>query len=155
MKLTIFNIEINFLHHLQPSSAMKPYPQPFFQTVCTAVIFMISLATVSGQAWTVLGSCKVNGNRDYDEITVTASRGDFKAVKLAVENEGIEFNRVVVHYGNGTSDRLDIRKFIPAGGETRVLDLAGGDRVVRKVSFYYEGNPMTFKKGKVVLYGRR
>lgn len=102
-----------------------------------------------------LGSCKVNGHVDHDEIVVTASRGDFKAIKLFVENEGIQFDRVMVHYGNGTSDRMDIRKFIPAGGETRVLDLAGSDRVVRKVTFYYESNGMTYKKGKVVLYGRR
>lgn len=134
---------------------MKNYHHSLLQTVCTAAFLLVSMTMVSGQAWTVLGSSKVNGNRDYDEIGVTASRGDFKAIKLFVENEGIEFNRVVVHYGNGTSDRMDIRKFIPAGGETRVLDLAGGDRVVRKVSFYYEGNPMTYKKGKVVLYGRR
>lgn len=123
--------------------------------VSLAVFMFLSTSMTYGQAWTVLGSCKVNGHSDHDEIVVTASRGDFKAVKLFVENEGIQFDRVVVHYGNGTSDRLDIRKFIPAGGETRVLDLAGSDRVVRKVTFYYESNAMTSKKGKVVLYGRR
>lgn len=110
---------------------------------------------IPAQAWTVLGSAKVHGSADYDEIWVTASRGDFTAIKLVVENEGIDFDRVVVHFANGGKDEMIIRNFIPAGGETRVLDLKGGDRVIRKVVFYYKSNALTRKKGKVILYGRR
>jgi hypothetical protein len=117
-------------------------------------VVCLSLAAFTYSSWTLLGSCKVNGRADYDEIVVTGSRGDFKAIKLFVENEGIDFDRVVVHYGNGATDKIDIKNFIPAGGETRVIDLAGGDRVIRKVVFYYKSNPATSKKGKVLLYGR-
>lgn len=115
----------------------------------------ISSAHLTAQTWTLLGSAKVHGGSDYDEIFVTAARGDFTAIKLIVENEGIDFDRVVVHFANGGQDELHIRSFIPAGGETRVLDLKGGDRVIRKVVFFYKSNPVTKKKGKVVLYGRR
>lgn len=133
-------------------NTMKP---SFFQSLVIAGVICISLTSLSGQQWVHLGTAKVNGRADYDEIPVTGSRGDFKAIKLFVQQEGIEFDRVVVHYGNGNTDRMDIRKFIPAGSETRVLDLAGGDRVIRKVVFYYKSNPMTSRKGKVLLYGRR
>ncbi len=122
--------------------------------VATCMV-VFSFTTLSSQAWTLLGSSKVHGHRDYDEISVTASRGDFKAIKLFVENEGIDFDRVMVHYRNGTSERMVLKNFIPAGGETRVMDLAGGDRVIRKVTFYYKSNAMTSTKGKVMLYGRR
>ena len=123
------------------------------QAAILAMIFF-SITAVSAQ-WTLLGSCKVHGHRDYDEIVVTGSRGDYRAIKLFVQNEGIDFDRVAVHYGNGGVDKLEIKNFIPAGGETRVLDLAGGDRVIRKVVFYYKSNAMTSKKGKVLLYGKR
>ena len=118
-------------------------------------LFLLSAHSLTAQAWVNLGSCKVHGSRDYDEIIVTGSRGDFKAIKLFVENEGIDFDRVAVHYVNGQVDRVEIKNFIPAGGETRVIDLAGGDRVIKKVVFYYKSNPGTLRKGKVVLFGRR
>jgi hypothetical protein len=127
----------------------------FTRLLFTTCVVVMSFTTLSGQAWTLLGSSKVHGHKDYDEISVTASRGDFKAIKLFVENEGINFDRVVVHYKNGNSERMVINNFIPAGGETRVMDLAGGDRVIHKVTFYYKSNAMTSTKGKVVLYGRR
>ena len=114
-----------------------------------------SVTNVSAQSWTELGSAKVNGHTDHDEIWVTNSRGDFKAIKLFVHNEGIDFDRVVVHFGNGGQDVMQIKNFIPAGGETRVMDLEGGDRVIKKVDFFYQSNAMTSKKAKVVLYGKR
>jgi hypothetical protein len=116
-------------------------------------IGMIQVSTA--QAWVHLGSSKVHGHNDYDEIWVTAARGDFSAIKLFVENEGIQFERVVVHFANGGQEAMELRDFIPAGGETRVMDLPGRDRIIRRVVFHYKSNAMTKKKGKVVLYGRR
>jgi len=121
-------------------------------------IFMLAgmFTSLSAQAWTLLGSAKVHGGGvDHDEILVTAMRGDFSAIKLFVEHEGIEFERVVVHFANGDQSEMIIRDFIPAGGETRILDLPGRDRIIREVDFYYKSNPMTKRKGKVMLYGRR
>jgi hypothetical protein len=123
------------------------------QTAMLAMLFF-SVTAMAGQ-WTLLGSSKVHGHRDYDEIIVTGSRGDYRAIKLFVQNEGIDFDRVVVHYGNGAVDKIEIKNFIPAGGETRVIDLAGGDRVIQKVVFYYKSNAMSSRKGKVLLYGKR
>jgi len=115
--------------------------------------YMTSLSAQNG--WKILGSAKVNGHADHDEIWVTGMEGDFKAVKIMVENEGIEFNRVVLHFANGNKQELNIRRFIPAGGETKVLDLNGDDRVIKKVDFFYESNAKSKTKAKVVLYGKR
>ncbi|HZV70351.1 MAG TPA: hypothetical protein VFG10_12435 [Saprospiraceae bacterium] len=122
-----------------------------------SMVLLGSVATsISAQGWTFLGSAKVHGvGVDHDEILVTGMQGDFSAIKLFVENEGIEFERVVVHFGNGGQQELIIRDFIPAGGETRVLDLTGHDRVIRTVDFYYKSNRVTKRKAKVKLFGRR
>lgn len=119
-----------------------------------SILFFGCAHVVSGQ-WTNLGSAKVHGHADYDEIVVTALEGDFSAIKLFVENEGIQFERVVVHFGNGGKEEMILRDFIPAGGESRVLDLPGRDRIIRKVTFYYKSKAATKRKGKVVLFGRR
>lgn len=126
------------------------------------IVFVISLLLLSGlsssvgaQSWAFLGSAKVQSGVDHDAIWVTGAKGDFTAIKLMVENEGIEFDRVVVHFANGGKEEMTMRNFIPAGGETRVMDLPGSDRFIRKVDFYYKSNPATKRKGKVSLYGRR
>ena len=120
------------------------------------ILWMANTTTISAQNyWKVLGSAKVHGHADHDEIWVTGMEGDFKAVKLMVENEGIEFNRVVLHFANGTKQELNIRRFLPAVGETKVLDLNGDDRVIKKVDFYYESKASSKTKAKVVLYGKR
>lgn len=129
--------------------------QSTFYNMAIFLVILSSFTTSSAQAWIELGSAKVHGHTDHDEIWVTNSRGDFKAIKLFVKNEGIDFDRVVVHFGNGGQDVMNIKNFIPAGGETRVMDLEGGDRVIKKVTFFYKSNALTSTKAKVVLYGRR
>ena len=120
------------------------------------LLLMTSTSTLIAQnGWNVLGSAKVNGHADHDVIVVTGMSGDYKAVKLFVENEGITFSRVVIHFANGGKQDLNIRRFIPAGGETKVLDLNGDDRVISKVDFFYKSNAQTASKGKVILYGKR
>jgi len=128
------------------------------KNLITSFVVLLTVSgsvTMSAQGWSQLGSAKVHGHNDHDEIWVTGLQGDFSAVKLLVQNEGIQFERVVVHFANGGQEEMIIRDFIPAGGETRVLDLRGRDRVIRKVDFYYKSNAMTKRKGKVVLWGRR
>ncbi len=121
-------------------------------TLCIAFSYS---STLSAQGWTQLGVAKVHSHLDHDEIWVTGLQGDFSKIKLFVQNEGIQFERVVVHFANGGKEEMVVRDFIPAGGETRVLDLPGRDRIIRKVDFYYKSNAMTKKKAKVVLFGRR
>lgn len=119
------------------------------------LMLLTGVSAVAQGGWKELGSAKVNGHADHDVIVVTGMEGDFKAVKLFVENEGIQFNRVVLHFANGGKQDLNIRRFIPAGGETKVLDLNGSDRVITKVDFYYKSNAETMTKAKVILYGKR
>jgi hypothetical protein len=136
---------------------MKNMHMKTISNLCMTFFLIVgAISGIGAQGWTLLGSSKVHGaGVDHDEIIVTAARGDFSAIKLLVQNEGVEFERVVVHFANGTQTEMAIRDFIPAGGETRVLDLPGRDRIIRKVDFFYKSNPATKLKGKVVLYGRR
>lgn len=125
-----------------------------FQSMAIFLLVFCSFSIASAQEWTALGVAKVDGRVDHDEIWVTDAKGNFNAIKLFVKKEGIDFDRVVVHFGNGGHDVMEIKNFIPAGGETRVLDFPGGDRVIKKVEFFYKSNATTKKKAKVVLYGR-
>jgi len=49
-----------------------------------------------------------------------------------------------------------VRRIIPAGGETRVIDLKGGPRVIRRVEFTYEAESRgRGRRATIRLFGRR
>ncbi len=107
-----------------------------------------------GAGWEYLGDAHVDGMQDHDNIKVTASKGEFKSIRLKVEDAAIEFDRVVVHFGNGNTVPIQIRAKIPAGGQSRVIDLPGKERIIESLELWYaRGNPSNPQKPHVVLWG--
>jgi hypothetical protein len=111
---------------------------------------------VAAQGWTLLGSRTVTDRVDHDSIAVSGARGNFTGVKIAVgKMSPIQFYRVVVHYGNGGSQELELRDLIPAGGETRVIDLRGDERIIRNIDIWYEARSIGPRGAVVRVFGRR
>jgi hypothetical protein len=107
-----------------------------------------------GRGWTFLGEAHVDGAADHDRIAVTAARGEYRAIRIRVENAAIQFDRVVVHFGNGTSTPIALRNRIRAGDQTRVIDLPGDRRVIESVEFWYtRGNMRNPERPKLSLFG--
>jgi len=96
----------------------------------------------------------VDGNVDHDRIKVGRDDGRFRALQIRVERAPIEFQRVVVHYGNGADEQLDIRQRINPGRSTRVIDLRGDNRVIESVEIWYARGSWSSSKPKLRLYGR-
>ena len=110
-------------------------------------------AASQGKAWTLLGTRTVADRVDHDVIPVTNDRGTFRQIKIKVERHGVDFRRVVVHFGNGSDQSVDMRGTIRAGGETRAIDLEGTNRVIRSVEFWYDANTRG-RRAVVRLYGK-
>lgn len=103
--------------------------------------------------WVFLGQSQVDGMRDHDRISV-GGRGRYQRVQIRVDRAPIEFHRVIVHYANGRSEAVNIRQRIPAGGQTRAIDLRGNDRDIQSVEFFYaRGNWNNYRTPRVRLYG--
>ncbi len=106
--------------------------------------------------WILLGETTVDGSRDRDRILLGRSEGRFRSIQLRVVGAPVEFQRVIVHYGNGASDELEVRQYIPAGGQTRAIDLRGDDRVINSVEFLYsKARWRSGARPRVLLYGDR
>jgi hypothetical protein len=63
-------------------------------------------------------------------------------------------HKMVVHYGNGEDQEIEIRQDIPKGGESRVIDLSGKRRVIQSVDFWYDTKGLLNDKAIVELWGR-
>ena len=101
-----------------------------------AVALLAYAAPAHAERWSYLGQAHVDGVRDHDNIEIGRAAGRYRALQIRVANGPIEFDRVVVHYGNGQSEVLSVRQKIRAGGSTRAIPLAG-DRMVSSLELWY------------------
>ncbi len=96
----------------------------------------------------------MNGRVDRDRIYMGRGRGRFQNIQIRVDRAPIEFYRVVVHYANGRSEEVDVRQRIPAGGQTRAIDLRGDERAIDSVEFFYARGRWGYgREPRVRLYG--
>ena len=120
------------------------------------LLFAVASYAQPGRDWVMLGQSHVDGAIDHDRIVVTSARGEFRAIRIRVENSAIRFDRVLVHFGDGSTMPIAIRGRIAAGGQTRVLDLPGRRRVIDSVEFWYErGNWRNPRRPRLSLFGLR
>lgn len=122
------------------SADSTPMPQPFNNNFF--------------RPWELLGVKEVNYALDRDDIMVTAMEGSFTAIQIKVKRAPINMHKLVVHYGNGDVEEIELRQNFPAGGESRVIDLPGNKRVIQKVVIWYDTKNLARHKGAVELWGR-
>lgn len=107
----------------------------------------------TGGRWQYLGEANVDGRSDHDKIDVGASKGVFRRIQIAVQNAPVDFDRVVVHYEDGSQFPVALTSVVPAGGVTREMDLPGAARQIRNVEIWYRKGPWTNQKPKIRLMG--
>jgi hypothetical protein len=120
-------------------------------------VFVLALCTslhARRERWEYLGESHVDGTQDHDSIRVGRSAGTYRAIQLRISGGAINFERVIVRYGNGTQEEIGIRSRIPDGGQTRVIDLPGERRIIQSLDLWY-GKDKWSKRPKVSLYGLR
>lgn len=109
--------------------------------------------------WEKLGERSVDLFIDKDVIEC-GHKGSFTAIRFHVTKAPVNFMRVLVKYANGAVDDLNFNQLVPAGANSRYLDLRGNRRVIKQVIVYYKsekrrpGNHPRIKKAKVQVWGR-
>jgi hypothetical protein len=103
--------------------------------------------------WVYLGNAHVDGQHDHDDIKVGGSQGRYHFLQIRVVNAPIQFDHIVVHYGNGEPETLAVRDVIPAGGKSRAIKLQG-DRYVQSFELWYGKADPSSSKPELTLWGR-
>ena len=107
------------------------------------------------RSWELLGTRTVTDRVDHDVIEVTGAKGTFRSLQLRVESRAVQFRSMKLHFGNGATQDVELREVIPAGGESRIIDVEGpGDRVIRSIEFRYDAQSLGGKKAVVKVYGK-
>lgn len=105
-------------------------------------------------SWQLIGERSVTDRVDHDVIKVTRSRGQWSAIKVVVRKHAVQFRGVRVVYANGTTQSIALRTVIPAGGESRVIDLVGDNRTIQRIEMRYDAQSLG-GKAVVTVFGRR
>ena len=87
--------------------------------------------------WHKIAETNVTLNNDKDEVMVIG-KDHFKAIKLVVTDEPVEFTDLDVVYENDQRQDIQVRTLIKPGGETRVIDLDGTNRAIKKIVLKYK-----------------
>lgn len=128
--------------------------------IATAMISLSFTPSRTGQSadqigrWEVLGSKVVNFQADHDEIIVTAYEGTFKRIKFKVLQAPIYVKNFRVIYGNGTSDNFVVNRHFKAGHDSRVIDLTGRNRIIKKININYKTVHVGKGRAKIVVFGK-
>ena len=104
--------------------------------------------------WQKLGSRKVNMKADHDEIAVTAFKGAFTKLKFRVKGAPIHVKNIKVIFGNGESKNVSLNRKFAAGSESRVIDLPGNKRIIKKINMNYKTVPTKKGRAEVVVWGK-
>lgn len=103
--------------------------------------------------WEKLGERMVDGKADRDVIAVTRAEGRFTRVMLVAEHSALEMFDVDVTFGDGEHFSPGTRLVFGENTRSRVIDLPGGERVIRKVEFRY-GNLPGGGRAQIELWAR-
>lgn len=120
----------------------------------TGLLFSIQNINAQQDSWEKLGTKKVNFGLDKDVIPITSAEGVFTKLKVKVTAGSLNMHKMVVVYGNGQRDEIQLKHNFGRGGATSVLDLAGNKRVIKKVIFWYDTKNRSRKRATVHLFGK-
>ena len=101
----------------------------------------------------MIGETTVDFKKETDEVAVIGA-DRFATIKFKVTVAPIELVSAMVYYEEGDPQNISIKMKIKAPGESKTIDLNGGERNIKKIVFVYKTLPnQKDVKAKVEIWG--
>ncbi len=105
--------------------------------------------------WHKIAETIVNFDREKDEILILGA-DRFASIRFKVTDAPVQLIRIEVYYESGDHQNIDVNASISQDAESKVIDLNGGERSLKKVVFYYKTLPNSAdKKAHMELWGMK
>lgn len=128
----------------------------FKQVACGVAVLvgasLLSMSTAQARS-EQLGCRKVGFLVDRDVVPVGRLEGRYKSVRLSVAGNAIFLNDVKVVYANGNVDDYPVKAQVPAGSQTRAIDLKGERRAIKQIELTYRSRPSFKGRATVCVIG--
>jgi hypothetical protein len=106
------------------------------------------------RGWDLLGRRQVNFQADHDVIVVTGARGDFSRLLMVVRDNPVEIFDIKITFGNNETWSPATRLIFGEGTMSRIVDLPGARRVIRRIDFFYKSLRTGSERAEVEVWGR-
>jgi hypothetical protein len=105
--------------------------------------------------WDQIGSRQVSFRSERDVIPA-AGEGRFRAIRLVVSGGDLEMFDIRIVFGDGSTYSPQTRLVFQEGSSSRVIDLPGEARIIRRIEFSYRSIRAT-RDGRAVVtvWGKR
>ncbi|MGB1104668.1 MAG: hypothetical protein ACPG21_13725 [Crocinitomicaceae bacterium] len=104
--------------------------------------------------WERLGEKIVNMRADHDVLMVTHHEGFYTKVRFGIRKAPVHIHNIRIVFGNGNDKNIVINKRIEPGTCTRVIDLPGNKRIIRKIKMNYKTVPGVNGRAVFVAWGK-
>lgn len=111
--------------------------------------------TATLNKWNHIDTKKVNYRIDRDVMYVGADDGRFSKLKLRVTGGDLNMHRMIVHYVNGAPDEIQLRHTFNKRSKSRVIDLKGNKRFIKKIVFIYDTQNNENRKARIAVFGKQ
>lgn len=111
--------------------------------------------TFSQGKWVKLGDRTVNYTVDHSEMVVDGLNANLGAMRVKVKKGAINLHRAVVYYKDNQTYEADILNSIPAGNESKIIELPSPVKTVTKLVFTYDTKNRATQKVEVEVWGRQ
>jgi hypothetical protein len=128
------------------------------KTTLIVALLLLSLGPAflaAGAEFVLLGEKEVNFLVDRDDLVVGLKDGMFRRLRFEVEKNDLEMLQVIVTFGNGKTETVPVRHVFKEGSRSRVIDLPGQKRIIRKITFLYK-TAGSLREGRALIrvYGQ-
>jgi hypothetical protein len=105
------------------------------------------------KGWHKIGETTVDFTKERDELIVIGA-DRFASIRFEVTEAAIDLQDLEIYYESGPKQDISVRTPIMMGNETRVIDLNGGERALKKIVFVYKTYPnRKDEKAHVIVWG--
>ena len=131
----------------------------FFTALLAVTMFSVFTsfkpAETTNAEWKFIGDKSVRFGVDRDVIHCGNANDDFRQVKLKVTDGPVKILDMKIYFDNDEVQDVSIRKHIRQGDESRLIDLTGGLRHLKKIEFWYETRGFARGRSRVAVWGRK
>ena len=128
---------------------LPPFRRRDFLLAAAAFAAAIVPRAAHANRWIPLVRAAIDPAADKTELVVEPTSARLRSFRLRARGGAIDVIHVTVVFGNHRRFDIPLRAVIPAGGESRVIDLPGDDRRISRV--FLRHAPVGGAPGRVEL----
>lgn len=157
ISVTVFLVKRNFGRKVRISitkNYFMKFIKPLLFVLAIALVSFTTIESKGFQQWNLIGEKRVSFAIDRDVIHVTG-KDNYRQIKLKMKDGLVHILDMDVYFENGDKLDVSIKQRIGKEGQSRVIDLPGGSRNIKKIEFWYERKGLMKVRGRVQVWGKR